>query len=287
MLVRAGGDGGLLVIGEAPPGTRWDDVRLAATSDGPGHFVGLFDPSGVCRALRPLPGRVSVAQAAAIPGGGFVIGGGYVERVAYAGRMTRSEGIFDANAFLLRVDGDGNRIWLRSIGEPGNTRAGYRSREAVLDLAVRDDGSIVSAMLRDRRGRGRDELVITTWDADGMPIAERIIDRDVRPPGSVALALTDEGDTIVCYSAATVAPGADVPASDAPKTMHLQRLARDGTILSEHAESAAVNTMARSAAVHGGTLWLTGHYQGEVRWGDDVLVNSGVHQLFVLVQPVD
>lgn len=278
MLVRVGSDGTVLVVGQTDVDLTWDGQSVECNGDAPLTFVGMFDTAGTCRMLRPLRGRVFVTEATATPDGQFIIGGGFLERLEYDGQTGETEGNFDRDAFVLRVDRDADIVSLATRGSPGNLRPGYRSREGTLDLASSPKGDLVTASLLDWPGHGRDRLVIDRYQPDGTQIGSHMIGGEIASPGSVSVAIDRRGVVLVASTMTDTDRGTGI--------MSVFRISAAGDFAKVHEQPVSANTSARSIAVHSDVVWLAGHFSGELAWAEQTIRNHGDHQMFVVIQPL-
>lgn len=167
--VVATADGGVAVVGQTRSwGNGESDLWLVR-----------LDAAGGLDWDRTIggPGNDRGRTIAALPDGGFAIGG-FVTRTAEHGR----------DAFIARLDTDGTILWQESIESPGD--------DAAFHLAIAPDGSLLVTGYRSLGGERGYDLWAARYDPGGRQIWQRLIDRDGFEAGTGIVALPDGGAAI-------------------------------------------------------------------------------------------
>ncbi len=282
MLVRAGADGGLLVVGTARGPFQWDGVSVDGGVEG-STFFGRFDRTGRCRSVQCIVGTVNVNQAAADPTGGFVIGGNFSGAVRFGSQSFETENQYDCDGFLARIDDSGEISWARRYGTPGHPQRHERSREAIYDVFIQPNGDVVGLALQDDRTSAPDSLVLVRCTREGGPRARHSLSIDVRPPGSIALAAAPKGGVYLTYGHRQQKSADGV---DPLRLLVLEERDLEFNLVRSYSTPSPTNTMFRSIVATPDALWLAGHFKSTASWGDARLTNDALHQLFWVRQPL-
>ena len=163
-------DGGCIIAGETYSfGSAWNDVYLVKT-DASGNMIWEKTVGG-----KGYDWGNSVLQTG---DGGFIIAGG-----------TNSSGKGDYDAYLIRTDTSGNRIWEKNLG--GNRAdTGY-------SVALSGDGGYIVAGITDSFGNGRSAAYAIKTDVSGNKIWEKHFGGDGTASSQQVCSCRDGGFIIV------------------------------------------------------------------------------------------
>jgi hypothetical protein len=151
------------------------DLALAGSARTPGQaadlWVARLDGDGKLRWQARFGGEApdSASTVAATGDNGLVVGG-----------ETLSQGAGSADAWLLRLDPEGGRLWQRTVGGPAIDR--------INAVTLLDDGTIAAAGTATDGATGNVDLWVGLFADDGTPVASGTVggDRDDRGLGIAA-----------------------------------------------------------------------------------------------------
>jgi hypothetical protein len=171
------GSGHVLVIGEFQTATTVD-LRCSLTpqtgASRDGMLLDFLASDLSCQWARDFgdaTGSESANAAAAYPGGGWVVTGGFLGNVLFAdsGTSLSSRGSYDA--FAVRYEADGDHVWSFRYGDVGS--------ESGQGIAVTSDGAVVLSggygaeiTFGATRLTGTSDMFVTRMSAGSTPVHE-------------------------------------------------------------------------------------------------------------------
>ncbi|MCB0626119.1 MAG: hypothetical protein KDC43_19950 [Saprospiraceae bacterium] len=287
--LHANASGELLMGGIMGSSLTIGEVEWSQSSGTDLGFLASFDRDGRCRWLEPL--HAQIYRIESDPAGDFYLTGDYHENLSFRNDSLQTDGPYDNDGFILKVDPAGSRSWLRRFGNRGNLRYGYRSQERGADLApLPQGGMLVAAQLESRTSSpmsliGREgpqlELMLMEWTADGQLLQERAFGSAV-DEGLVQCLTVDRYGGIWIGGAATGRLELGDRSIDLGKErqsfiLHLDAGWQVDTILRARRRQ---NMLFRAAASQGDRVAFTGHYQDSLTIGSRTIANDGRHGLF-------
>ncbi len=147
------------------------------------ELAGECEETGeICTWEEVIGGRLDdeAHAVAEMPDGGYALAG-----------HTRSHGVFDRDAWILRLDANGKVVWQQVLGGP--------MTEKVFGIAATDDGHVVIAGKTYSAGEGGSDALIARFDADGDLMWQKIYGGE-HNDGARAIAPLAEGGFIVAGS---------------------------------------------------------------------------------------
>lgn len=199
-------------------GKYYDEaLSVAQTSDGGYIFVGVtksFDVGDAYvvrldkdgnKVWEKVFGGMKYEEATCLkvlPDGGFIVAG-----------FTESLGSGVRDAYLLRLDKDGNKVWEKTFGGSGG--------EAIFSVDLTEDGGYVLVGWTDSFGAGKSDFYVLKVDKDGSKLWERTFggaEDDI----AYAVKATSDGGYVVAGWSASVSPDGNA---------YILKLDKDGNLL--------------------------------------------------------
>lgn len=251
-------------------------------------FLAYFNQNGQCRWIESFDAEVTQLQFG--KEGAFYVGGGFNTRLEYQSAAMGTSGVLDQDAFLAKIDENGQLLWWKQFGKPKIERNGFRTSENLTDLKINSAGNIVALLqLHSSQMTLRPDLPVydimvrecspSGQEMTSFPAAQTNVERMAQ-----ALVVTDENEYwITGVGGEYFAIGDQSVEVGDTRQAYILRFDKHGKLQQYWLPDHGNNTIFRAGAAHHNKVFFSGHFQSKLRFESDSLSNTGAHAL-VLVQ---
>jgi len=259
------------------------------------NFIAIFNKTGTCHYLNNHTGYIRRIRSDSK--NDFYLAGEFYDSFCLGKYQLSTDGQYDNDAFVLKMNPQGTVQWLNQYGHKGQFRYGYRSTEGAADLWVTPDDQIVVLCAMEltmglplqpqNKNQGTIDAVALTLRPDGTLAGERMLATQLAR--NLAMTLTQTVDehfyvTFTCQNGCQVADEIPLQFNDPFKSVlaefdknwNFQQLdyANDGTDATFRA------SYARDSVVR----W-SGHFREQLSFREQNVRNDAFpkrHNLFLL-----
>ena len=283
--------GQILVQGNFGDQLEFGNLGIARQQGRGGGFVAAFDQQGRCQWLQEIDGIVNALESD--DAGHYYLAGAFYETFGYDSLILTTTGPFDQDAFVLKIDQEGNPLWVKKFGNPGIVRKGYRTAEAVYDLNIAGSEEVLLTFRTEGFPKvnpkhlgyePRSWIKVASLDLKGNIRQERTLLQSTRSDAVVTFRKTPQN-----YYLATIFPagctitnaGFELPASVLGVLQYDLEWKVTASLFSS-LDPDDGDALLRVSRRHENHIYFSGHFRNAIGFGRYELSNQGNHELFLM-----
>ncbi len=257
-----------------------DDCTLQHSSSD--TFIALLDSNGNCIQIEPIQGTIQRIESA--PDGHFYISGHFHEAFVFRDMEAQTSGPLDQDAFLFQYHKQNGNGWLRTFGNRGILKDGYRTSESATDMVV-DENGIYLITIEDSNIPYNSPIQKMQWyhyTWDGKQINTSTIAEPISYK-SIGLIEKDEKGHfwIAGKSDYSLKVGADILTQYQEHTAFLLELDKNLELIYYELPQYTDIALFRGIRCQNSKVYLSGHFKGQLKLKKDTIQNNGEHGLFL------
>ncbi len=267
------------------------DGKTLNDSKGQQSFLAKFNSNGKCIWLESINTSGQVARIRSDSDGNFYLPGSFNTFLSFQGDTLFTSDNYDQNGFLIKIDRDGKKLWLKQFGNIGITEYGRRTGEVAFDVAFDSAENVIVAARFEYLDASAQAMLysdkkITTidllkFDKNGKTLQSKTIVKSRSESQASALVSSNNGDLWLTGNSIGNIEFQDSSLNFQKLQCFIIKLDSawkiSELVLPKHGE----NTMFRAANVGKDNVIFSGHYQSNLKIDDKSISNDGRHGIFL------